>query len=50
MERLKQYGSIWCCVNAHPGHIHYDLLQELEHTDKFGRKWPANGWKPVTGP
>lgn len=20
-RRLDIYGSIWCCVNAHPGHI-----------------------------
>jgi len=20
-RRLDHYGSIWCCVNAHPGHI-----------------------------
>ena len=25
-SRMRIYGSIWCCINAHPGHIHYDLL------------------------
>lgn len=23
-NRVRIYGSIWCCVAAHPGHIHYD--------------------------
>lgn len=22
-QRLRSYASIWCCIHAHPGHIHY---------------------------
>lgn len=47
--RMKHSGSIWCCVAAHPGHIHYDLWWDLEpHTDKFARKWDV--WEPTCGP
>ncbi|KAL6753317.1 nucleotide-diphospho-sugar transferase-domain-containing protein [Haematococcus lacustris] len=46
--RVKGYTSIWCCVNAHPGHIHYDPWFDIPHTDKFNRQWEE--WKPVTGP
>jgi hypothetical protein len=50
-DRMKQYGSIWCCVLAHPGHIHYDLLFDMPHRDKFMRLWDANKtWVPTTGP
>ncbi|GFR44270.1 hypothetical protein Agub_g5475 [Astrephomene gubernaculifera] len=49
-ERMKLYGSIWCCVAAHPGHIHYDLLWDVvPHTDKFQRVWNSS-WVPKTGP
>lgn len=23
--RVKQYVGIWCCIEAHPGHIYYDM-------------------------
>ena len=49
-SRMRIYGSIWCCINAHPGHIHYDLLFDLPHVDKFGRKWNGSDWEPKTGP
>ncbi len=49
-ERMKLYGSIWCCVHAHPGHIHYDMLWDVvPHNDKFGRTWNTS-WSTVTGP
>ncbi|KXZ45924.1 hypothetical protein GPECTOR_49g508 [Gonium pectorale] len=48
-ERLKLYGSIWCCVLAHPGHIHYDLLWDMPHRDKFQRVWNGT-WQTLTGP
>ncbi|PNW73352.1 hypothetical protein CHLRE_14g629000v5 [Chlamydomonas reinhardtii] len=49
VERMKLYGSIWCCVLAHPGHIHYDLLWDMPHTDKFQRVWNGT-WDTKTGP
>lgn len=48
-NRMKTYGSIWCCVLAHPGHIHYDLLWDVPHVDKFLRSWNGT-WHTVTGP
>ncbi len=48
-RRVAQYGAVWCCVDAHPGHIHYDLLWDVPgHVDRFGRNWPK--WEPRTGP
>lgn len=49
-RRMAQYGAVWCCVDAHPGHVHYDLWWDTHHTDKFGRKWGAGTWRPKTGP
>ncbi|KAI8466122.1 MAG: nucleotide-diphospho-sugar transferase-domain-containing protein [Monoraphidium minutum] len=49
-RRMAQYGAVWCCVDAHPGHVHYDLLWDLPHTDKHNRKFGAGEWKPITGP
>jgi hypothetical protein len=48
--RTLHYGAVWCCADAHPGHVHYDLWWDEDHTDKFGRKWAKGEWKPVTGP
>ncbi len=48
-NRMKLYGSIWCCVLAHPGHIHYDLLWDTTHVDKFQRPWNGS-WVTLTGP
>jgi hypothetical protein len=48
-NRVKNYGSIWCCVLAHPGHIHYDMLMDVPHTDKFGHYWNST-WTPKCGP
>ncbi len=48
-RRMQQYSSVWCCIDAHPGHIHYDMWWDLPgHTDKFGRTWGK--WEPMTGP
>ena len=39
-NRIKGYTSLWCCVAAHPGHVHYDMLWDVpHHSDKFGRVW-----------
>ena len=48
-SRMRQYGSIWCCIHAHPGHIHYDLLWDVPHFDKFNRVWNGT-WEVKTGP
>lgn len=47
-RRLDQYGAIWCCVNAHPGHVWYDFFHDTQHTDRHGRL--VEKWQPVTGP
>lgn len=48
-RRMAQYGSVWCCVDAHPGHIHYDMLWDVPgHEDRHGRIWSK--WEPKTGP
>ncbi|KAK9813171.1 hypothetical protein WJX72_010080 [[Myrmecia] bisecta] len=49
-KRTKQYTSIWCCVNAHPGHVWYDMWWDVQpHTDRHNRiiRGP---WQPITGP
>ncbi|CAK0784493.1 hypothetical protein CVIRNUC_007697 [Coccomyxa viridis] len=49
-ERLKEYSSLWCCVDAHPGHVWYDLMWDVvPHTDRHGRQ-QTGPWKPITGP
>lgn len=47
-NRIKGIGSIWCCVNAHPGHVHYDPWFDIPHIDKFNKQWDK--WEPTTGP
>lgn len=49
-RRTAHYGGVWCCADEHPGHVHYDLWWDEEHTDKFGRKWGKGEWVPKTGP
>lgn len=49
-KRTGHYGGVWCCADAHPGHVHYDLWWDEEHTDKFGRKWAKGEWRPTRGP
>eukprot|EP00887_Chlorella_sp_A99_P001666 scaffold8.g1666.t1 len=49
-RRLDVYGSIWCCVNAHPGHVWYDFFfDQVPHTDRHNRA-VAGPWFPLTGP
>jgi hypothetical protein len=48
-RRMNHMGSVWCCIDAHPGHIHYDFWWDIPHTDKFGRKWDTK-WQPTAGP
>jgi len=49
-KRTAQYASIFCCVNAHPGHVFYDWWWDtVPHTDRFGRIW-SEPWQPKTGP
>lgn len=47
-HRMRGYGSIWCCVNQHPGHIHYDPWFDIPHTDKFNNF--VQKWEPKCGP
>lgn len=49
-KRLQHYGAVWCCADAHPGHVHYDFWWDTAHTDRFGRAWAKGAWKPVAGP
>lgn len=46
--RMRIYGSIWCCVNAHPGHVHYDMWWDIPHVDKHNKRWEK--WEVTTGP
>jgi len=49
-KRLKKYAAIWCCKNAHPGHIWYDMeFDVIPHTDRHNRVWDKP-WTPTTGP
>lgn len=50
-RRLDGYASIWCCVNAHPGHVWYDFFfDQPPHTDRHGRLINGTAWEPLTGP
>jgi hypothetical protein len=50
-RRLGVYGSLWCCVNAHPGHVWYDLFFDSANgTDRHGRARGPGPWAPATGP
>ena len=46
--KLKNSIGIWCCDHASPGHIHYDFMWDMPHTDKFGRHFDA--WEIRHGP
>jgi hypothetical protein len=49
-RRMDISASIWCCVDAHPGHVWYDLFwDQVPHKDRHGRE-VAGEWEPVTGP
>ena len=49
-NRVKQYASIFCCINEHPGHIFYDPFWDvIPRQDRFNREW-TDAWVPLTGP
>jgi len=49
-RRLDLYGAIWCCSDAHPGHVWYDFFWDVDsHRDRHNRDI-AGGWTPLTGP
>jgi arabinosyltransferase len=49
-RRIERYGSIWCCVDAHPGHVWYDMFwDQVPHEDRHGKRWKTL-WEPTTGP
>lgn len=29
-NRIKKYTSLWCCKQAHPGHIWYDMMWDVK--------------------
>ncbi|KAG1662326.1 hypothetical protein FOA52_011484 [Chlamydomonas sp. UWO 241] len=43
-NRMRTYASIWCCIDDHPGHIHYDILFDVPHVDKFNRPFNGSGF------
>lgn len=50
-KRLDMYGSLWCCVEGHPGHIWYDFFWDSgPHTDRHNRQIGPGKWMPRTGP
>lgn len=50
MDRTKNFGSIWCCVFDHPGHIWYDMLfDQVPHKDRHGRTFDGP-WEARSGP
>ena len=47
---VDRYMSIWCCVDAHPGHVWYDAFWDIaRHMDRHNRMQGAE-YKPITGP
>lgn len=50
IQRTKNFGSIWCCVFDHPGHIWYDPLFDIvPHKDRHGRTY-SDKWEARSGP
>lgn len=47
--RVRHYGDAWCCVDAHPGHVYYDLLWDVPHVDMHNRRWNGS-WHVAPGP
>ena len=46
---MRQSSSIWCCSPGHtPGHIHYDLMWDIPHVDRHGRRFDT--WAVRYGP
>ena len=56
VESVKPLGGGWCCVEAETrgafGHFWYDALWDVEHTDRFQRRWSPSSrpWEPTPGP
>ena len=49
-RRTEVYTSLWCCVDAHPGHVWYDMWwDQIPHEDRHKRQI-SDSWKPTTGP
>ncbi|KAA6425748.1 MAG: glycosyltransferase family 77 [Trebouxia sp. A1-2] len=49
-RRTEVYTSLWCCVDAHPGHVWYDMWwDQIPHEDRHKRQI-SDAWKPSTGP
>jgi hypothetical protein len=49
-RRMDEAASIWCCVDAHPGHVWYDMYWDQgPHKDRHNRDIGAE-WQPLTGP
>ena len=57
-ETLKPMGGGWCCVEPpkRGAHMHYwyDMLWDLPHTDRWGKRWEGRDhegrWRPMPGP
>ena len=49
-QRVQQYTSLWCCSQAHPGHVWYDIFwDQIPHTDRHNRGIEGP-WQPQFGP
>lgn len=49
-RRTEVYTSLWCCVDAHPGHVWYDMWwDQIPHEDRHKRQI-SDAWKASTGP
>ena len=55
-ETILPLGGGFCCVEAERrggfGHFWYDLLWDVPHTDRWGRRWSPDQkpWVPTPGP
>ena len=50
LQRVHGVASSWCCVDAHPGHVWYDVWNDVvPHVDRHGRTF-SGPWFPLTGP
>jgi len=49
-HRTMPYTSLWCCANAHPGHVWYDMwFDKVPRRDRHNKEW-TTVWEPRTGP
>ena len=49
-KRTRIYTALWCCVNAHPGHVWYDMWWDSQHTDRHNRRQNSTDWVPMLRP